>query len=86
MLREYIYRASKINQWRNDVNIGEGEKAQRLEEGKSSKILKNTQTVTEKRLGLIKAAERKVHGKAMCENKLKNPSQIKRQKELRRKT
>lgn len=57
-----------------------------MEEGKSSKILKNTQTVTEKRLGLIKAAERKVHGKAMCENKLKNPSQIKRQKELRRKT
>lgn len=46
--------ASKINQWRNDVNIGGREKAQRLEEEKSCKTLKNTLAVTEKKLGLGK--------------------------------
>lgn len=40
---ERIYdRASKINQWRNDVNIGGRKKAQKLEEGKYCKILKHT--------------------------------------------
>lgn len=49
-----MYKASKINQWKNDVNIGGRKKAQRLEEGILERYSKS---VTEKRLGLIKAEE-----------------------------
>lgn len=79
-----IYVQSKKNQWRNNLNIGGRETAQWLEEGKSWNILKILKTATEKRLGLIKAEE-KIHGKAMCRDKIKK-IKIDEETELRRKT